>query len=131
MEIITPTKTLKTYESNKWRILELMNTSVIREPHDHSIPIWNHVCLTIISAKKCWRLFEVNIIYGLFLGSLRDVLFLLEIRVRWTPDLRRVRVHIHAKISNKFMSICPPRNFAEDMCHFKSHQNKIFEDSRA
>ena len=52
MEIITPTKTLKTYESNKWRILELMSSSVIREPHDHSIPIWNHVCLTIISAKK-------------------------------------------------------------------------------
>ena len=34
MEIITPTKTLKIYDSKKWRILELMSSSVFHELHD-------------------------------------------------------------------------------------------------
>ena len=131
MEIITPTKTLKTYESNKWRILELMSSSVIREPHDHSIPIWNHVCLTIIPAKNadvCSRsTFFVD--YFSVLWEMYYFYWKSEFGGhRWTPA-----VFVFTSMPRFQTSLCPSLRHRTllKICATLRHQNKIFEDLRA
>jgi len=75
MEIITPTKTLKTYDSKKWRILELMSSSVYHELHDD---FTRFSFIFITSDEVCSRDYiDVGD------GCLRQNVFMTSLRCYW------------------------------------------------